>query len=101
MKNCKKCKNPFSSKLVYKSFWKGYKDFKCFNCQTNYQFNSKDRLIGVMTVGTSTFLSGLLMFTLTLELITKLGLGILTSAVLCICLSLFSIKFIEFKSIKK
>jgi hypothetical protein len=41
------------------------------------------------------------MFTLTLELITKLGLGILSSAVLCICLSLFSIKFLEFKSIKK
>jgi hypothetical protein len=41
------------------------------------------------------------MFTLNLELISKLGLGILTSAVLCICLSFFSIKFLEFKSIKK
>jgi CXXC-20-CXXC protein len=100
MTNCKKCKRPFSSNLVYKSFWKGYKDFKCLNCQTNYQFSSKDRLIGGIVVGTSTFLSGLLMFNLDLELMSKLGLGILSSAVLSICLSLFSIKFLEFKSIE-
>jgi CXXC-20-CXXC protein len=100
MTKCKKCKKPFSSKLVCAYFWKGYKDFKCLNCQTNYQFSSKDRLIGGMVVGTSTFLSGLLMFTIELELMSKLGLGIVLSAVLCICLSLFSMKFLEFKSIE-
>jgi len=51
-------------------------------------------------VGTSTFLSSLLMFTIELELMSKLGLGIVLSAVLCICLSLFSMKFLEFKSIE-
>ena len=101
MTKCKKCKKPFSSKLVCAYFWKGYKDFKCLNCQTNYQFSSKDRLIGGMVVGTSTFLSSLLMFTIELELMSKLGLGIVLSAVLCICLSLFSMKFLEFKSIEK
>ena len=100
MTKCKKCKKPFSFKLVCASFWKGYKDFKCVNCQTNYQFSSKDRLIGGMVVGTSTFLSSLLMFTIELELMSKLGLGIVLSAVLCICLSLFSMKFLEFKSIE-
>jgi len=100
MTKCKKCKKPFSSKLVCAYFWKGYKDFKCLNCQTNYQFSSKDRLIGGMVVGTSTFLSSLLMFTIGLELMSKLGLGIVLSAVLCICLSLFSMKFLEFKSIE-
>jgi len=100
MTKCKKCKKPFSSKLVCAYFWKGYKDFKCLNCQTNYQFSSKDRLIGGMVVGTSTFLSSLLMFTIELELMSKLGLGIVLSAVLCICLSLFSMKFLEFKSIE-
>ena len=100
MTKCKKCKKPFSFKLVCASFWKGYKDFKCLNCQTNYQFSYKDRLIGGMVVGASTFLSSLLMFTIELELMSKLGLGIVLSAVLCICLSLFSMKFLEFKSIE-
>lgn len=101
MTKCKKCNKPFSSKLLYKSFWKGYKDFKCLNCQTNYQFSSKDRLTGGMVVGISIFLSSLLMFNLDLALMSKLGLGILSSAVLCICLSLFSIKFLDCNSIEK
>lgn len=101
MQKCKKCKTSLSSKSIFKSFWKGYKNFSCSNCQTQYEFNSKDRLIGGIVVGISTFFSSLIMNYSELEIVSKLLLGIVGSAFLCIALSALSISLFTFQLNKK
>jgi CXXC-20-CXXC protein len=34
MDNCKNCHQKLNFWKVYKSYWKGYKDFQCSNCGT-------------------------------------------------------------------
>jgi CXXC-20-CXXC protein len=101
MEKCKKCKATLSSRLIFKSFWKGYENFSCSNCQTQYQFNSKDRLIGGIIVGISTFFSGLIMHCFEFEIVSKLMLGLFVIVFLGIALSALSVSFFTFQLIKK
>jgi CXXC-20-CXXC protein len=101
MEKCKKCKAKLSSKLILKSFWKGYKDFSCSNCQTQYEFNSKDRLIGGIVVGISTLFSSLIMNCFEFEIVSKLMLGLLVIVFSGIALSALSVTFFKFQMIKK
>ena len=101
MEKCKKCKTTLSSKLIFKSFWKGYKKFSCSNCETQYEFNSTDRLIGGIIVGISTFSSSLIMSFSELEIVSKLTLGLFVMAFSCIVLSALSISFLTFQLNKK
>jgi CXXC-20-CXXC protein len=101
MEKCKKCKTTISSKLIFKSFWKGYKNFSCSNCQTQYEFTDKDRLIGGLVIGISIFFSGLIMSFSELEIVSKLTLGLFSMAFACIALSALSISFFTFQLNKK
>lgn len=101
MEKCKKCKTTLSSKSILISLWKGYKNFSCSDCQTQYEFNSKDRLIGGIIIGLSTFLSSLVMNNSELEFVSKLTLGLLLMAFLSISLSALSTSFFTFQLNKK
>lgn len=105
MEKCKKCKTTLSSKSIFKSFWKGYKNFSCSNCQTQYEFNSKDRLIGGIIIGISTFFStfflSLIMNYYELEILSKLALGLFFMLFSCTTLSALSISFFTFQLNKK
>lgn len=100
MEKCKKCKTTLSSKSIFISLWKGYKSFSCSNCQTQYEFNSKDRLIGGIVIGLSTFLSSLVMNNSELDIVPKLTLGLFLMAFLSISLSALSTSFFTFQLIK-
>ncbi|MFT5964792.1 MAG: CXXC-20-CXXC protein [Flavobacterium sp.] len=101
MEKCKKCKTTISSKLIFKSFWKGYKEFACSNCETYYEFNDKDRLIGGIIIGISTFFASLIMTFFELEIVLKLTLGLFSIIFACIALSALSISFFTFQLNKK
>ena len=101
METCKKCKTTISSKLIFKSFWKAYKNFSCSYCQTQYEFTDKDRLIGGIVIGVSTFFSGLIMSFSELEIVSKLTLGLFSMVFTCITLSALSISFFTFQLNKK
>jgi CXXC-20-CXXC protein len=101
MEKCKKCKTTLSSKSIFKSLWKGYKNFSCANCQTQYEFNPKDRLIVGIVIGISTFLSSFAMNYSELEIVSKLILGLFLMAFSCIVLSALSISFLTFQLNKK
>jgi CXXC-20-CXXC protein len=97
MKKCEKCKTPFSFRIIYKSFWGGYKNFACTNCQSQYKFNTKDRLIGGSVVGLTTFISVIIMNSFVLEIISKLSLGLVAMVVSGISLSALSTSFFSFE----
>ena len=101
MEKCKKCKTTLSSKSIFKSFWNGYKTFSCSNCQTQYEFNFKDRLIGGIVIGISTFFSCLIMNYSELEIVWKLTLGFFSMIFVSIVLSALSISFLTFQMNKK
>ena len=101
MEKCKKCKTKLSSKSIFKSFWKGYKNFSCSTFQTQYEFNSKDRLIGGIVIGISTFFSNLIVNYSELEIVSKLTLGLFLMVFSCIALSALSISFFTFQLNKK
>ena len=97
MEKCKKCKTTLSSKLIFKSFWRGYENFSCSNCQTEYEFNSKDRFIGGIIILISTLFSGLIMNLFDLEIISKVALVLFSMVFAGIVLSALSISFFTFK----
>ena len=97
MQKCKKCKTTLSSKLILKSFWRGYEIFSCSNCKAEYEFNSKDRLIGGIIVGISTLFSGLIMSLFDLEIVSKVALVFLSMVFAGIVLSTLSIPFFKFQ----
>lgn len=101
MDNCKNCKNPFSFKLVFKSFWAGYKDFSCTKCQTQYKFTFKDRLIGGVCIGISSFIAGLIKSYFELEIASQLFLLLLLLVILFIALSALSVAFLSFQMNEK
>ena len=97
MTKCKNCKNPFPFKLVFKSFWTGYKDFSCAKCQARHKFTFKDRLIGGLCIGLSTFISVSINSNFELDIASKLVLGLLSMLILCIAFSAFSVLFLTFQ----
>lgn len=101
MNNCKNCKNPILFKLVFKSFWTGYKNFSCTKCQAQHKFTPKDRLIGGLCVGISTCISGLIMSYFELGIASKLLIGLFSMAILCITFSALSVSFLTFELNKK
>ena len=101
MKKCEQCKTTLSLRAIFKSFWKGYKNFSCSNCQTQHEFNFKDRLIGGIIIGISTLFSSLIMNYFKLEIISKLTLGLFLLVFSCIALSALSISFFTFQLNKK
>ena len=101
MEKCEKCKKILSSRSIFKSFWKGYKNFSCLNCQTQYKFNFMDRLIGGIVIDISTFFSALIMNYSELEIVLKLTLGLFLMVFSCIVLSALSISFFTFQLNKK
>ncbi|CAN1524262.1 cxxc_20_cxxc, cxxc_20_cxxc protein [Flavobacteriaceae bacterium] len=101
MEKCKKCKTTLSSKLIFISFWRGYQNFSCSNCQTEYEFNSKDRLIGGIIILVSTLFSGLIMQLFDLEILSKLALLLFSMVFASIVLSALSISFFTFQLNKK
>ena len=101
MMNCKNCSNTLSSKIILKSYWKGYQNFLCSNCATLYEFTFKDRLIGGLVIGISTFITGLIMFNLELNFVWKLMLGLLTITIFSLAVSILSISFLTFQISKK
>lgn len=101
MEKCKKCKTTLSSKSIFKSYWTGYKNFSCSSCETQYEFNSTDRLIGGIIIGLSTFISSLVMNNSELDIVPKLTLGLFLMAFLSISLSALSTSFFTFQLNKK
>lgn len=100
MKKCEKCKTQFSFKIIFLSFWKGYKNFVCTNCQAQYKFDTKDRLIGGLIIGLSTFIYGLTMSILTyyeLAFSVKFILGMVSFLISSIFLSALSTLFFSFE----
>ena len=98
MEKCKKCNSTLSSKIIFKSFWKGYRNFSCTNCQTQYEFTSKDRLIGGFVIGISTLITSVFMNYVALEIILNLTLGLFLMVFLCSVLSLVSLLFFTYQS---
>jgi CXXC-20-CXXC protein len=95
---CKKCGKTLSSKAIFKSYWKGYKKFDCLNCHNEYEFNSKDRLIGGFVIGISIFITGLIIHFLELENVWKLIFGVSSLAIFSVALSALSIPLLRFEN---
>jgi len=101
MTKCKNCKNPLPFKLVLTSFWAGYKDISCAKCQAQHKFTLKDRLIGGVVVGVSTFITSSMMSYFELEAGSKLLLGLFSMVILFIAFSALSLSFLTFQLNKK
>ena len=101
MTKCTKCKTPMPSKLVFKSYWSGYKSFACENCETQFEFTLKSRIIGGMVIGISVFLSWLLMNFTELESGLKTILGLLSLVVFSFVISALSLTFLTFEKTEK
>lgn len=101
MQKCEKCETTFSFKIIFKSLWKGYKNFVCTNCQAQYKFNFKDRLIGGIIVGLATLISSLIMNYFELGILSKLTLGLFSMVVLAITVSVLSASLFSFELNKK
>ncbi|NBC24312.1 MAG: hypothetical protein GVX78_01695 [Bacteroidetes bacterium] len=98
---CKKCNNPFSFTLLFKSFWSGYIDLNCTNCQTNHTFSLQDRLIGGAVIGISIFITGLLMNYFQEGLASKLLVGLPLMIISSITFSALSMSLMKLRLRKK
>jgi CXXC-20-CXXC protein len=101
MTKCKNCRTTLSSKVIFKSYWKGYKKFNCSNCPAEYEFTLQDRFIGGLVIGISTFITGLIVYSFELDIIWKLMFGLLSMTVFSLALSALSISFLKFQIDKK
>lgn len=100
MKKCNHCKTKFPTKTIFNSYWMGYKKFKCLHCQSEYEFTLKDRIIGGLVAGVSTFFTSMLVFTTELDIIWKFVIGVSSMVLLGIVFGFLSLSFLSFKRVK-
>ncbi len=100
MKKCNQCKSELSTKTIFKSYWLGYKKVKCLHCQSEYEFTFKDRIIGGLVAGLSTFFSSILTFTVEVDWVWKIAIGLSSIVLFSIGFSYLSLSFLSLKRVK-
>ena len=95
MKKCEKCSTPLSSKIVFIAFWNGYLNFACKNCGAKYKF--KDRIIGGLVIGISTFISSFIINSIEIEFFLKVSIAVATLGISAIILSALSTPLFSFE----
>ena len=100
MKKCNHCKKKLPTKTIFNSYWMGYKKFKCLHCQSEYEFTFKDRTIGGLVAGFSTFFTSMFVFTTELDIVWKFVIGSFSMVFIGVVFSYLSLSFLSFKRAK-
>jgi CXXC-20-CXXC protein len=96
MQTCEKCTQKFTFQQVLKSFWKGYKNINCTNCNISYKHALKNRILGGTSVGIGTFIGAVMMSYSKTDIEFGLLIGLASSALFSLLSSSILISFSSF-----
>jgi CXXC-20-CXXC protein len=97
MKRCSNYNREFTFKELFTSFWKGYKPIECNECNHVFSHKFKNRWLGGISIGITTFSAGMIMNNFKTEIGMKFLIGFLTISLLALALSSISMAFFSFE----
>lgn len=101
MQKCKNCKQEFSFRQIYKSFWLGYRPIECDHCKTKYEHSFGNRWLGGLSVGLGVFLGGLVQSYLEISMGYRMLIGALVTIFVVILFSGLLVSYLKFEKEEK